>query len=64
MALRTEREKRICSKYSARDEAGHVHCYECPLRVKTVTSDTGCKAWIHYDRSLREWVPDKEEQHE
>ena len=29
----TENEKRICKKYSAYDETGHVHCYECPLAI-------------------------------
>ena len=56
--LKTEREKRICAKYSAPDEDGYVHCYECPLRVDTDTTDVGCKAWMHYDRRLRDWVPD------
>lgn len=29
----TKEEKKICKEYSARDEAGYVHCSECPLRI-------------------------------
>ena len=29
--LMTDRDRRICEKYSKRDEVGHVHCLECPL---------------------------------
>ena len=29
--LTTEREKKICEKYSKRDADYKVHCYECPL---------------------------------
>lgn len=31
----TQEEREICKKYSARDENGLVHCYECPLAVDT-----------------------------
>ena len=31
--LKTDRDKRICAKYGARDETGHVHCTECPLNL-------------------------------
>lgn len=64
MALTTEREKRIHSKYSARDEHGYVHCDKCPLSIHSEETDIGCKAWMHYDRHLRKWVPDKEERNE
>lgn len=49
----TDREKKICAKYSARDEEGFVHCNECPLVV-----DKGnhlCKANSHYNRRTKEW---------
>lgn len=29
----TDKEKKICHKYSKRDENGKVHCFECPLVV-------------------------------
>ena len=58
--LKTEREKRICAKYSAYDDTGHVHCNECPLRVVDWKSDLMCKATAHYDRRKREWVYDHE----
>ena len=54
--LKTEREKKICAKYSAKDENGKVHCYECPLSISEETAT--CKATAHYDRNLREWVFD------
>ena len=54
--LKTEKEKSICARYSARDEKGLVHCKECPL-----AKDIGiCKAVAHYDRHLKEWVLDEE----
>lgn len=49
----TDREKKICAKYSTRDEEGFVHCNECPLVV-----DKGnhlCKANSHYNRRTKEW---------
>ena len=57
--LMTDRDRRICEKYSKRDEAGHVHCLECPLVRPSRYSDCSCKATAHYDRHLREWVPDE-----
>lgn len=56
MALTNDREKKICAKYSARDEYGNVHCNICPL-VKS-RRKTMCKANSHYDRHNREWVLD------
>ena len=56
--LRTEKEKAICQKYSAQDEAGYVHCSECPLVRPSPYNDCSCKATSHYDRHLKEWVPD------
>lgn len=62
--LKNEREKAICDKYSAYDETMHVHCNECPLNSKNYGTDMPpmtCKAVMHYDRHLREWVCDDEE---
>ncbi len=56
MAL-TEKQKRICEKYSARDKDGFVHCKECPLVVDHYSFT--CRANSHYDRHRREWVADK-----
>jgi hypothetical protein len=53
----TEREKRICSKYSTRDESGRVHCQECPLVVDR--EQCLCKANAKYNRKTREWKEEK-----
>ena len=58
--LMSEEEKAICRKYGSQDETGHVHCAECPLVVDSPY--LMCKATAHYDRHLREWVPDEEEE--
>lgn len=58
MALTNDRDKAICAKYGARDATGHVHCTECPLQVQSRWSDVACKAWMHYDKKMREWMPD------
>ena len=54
--LKSERQKSICRKYSARDKDGYVHCNSCPL----IVDRTGhmCRSNSHYDRKLKEWVPD------
>ena len=52
----TEKQKKICEKYSARDENGFVHCKECPLAIDH--DGHTCKANMHYDRSIKEWVRD------
>lgn len=57
--LKTERDKEICARYSARDETGHVHCSECPLALKQVWRWGVCKANHHYDENLKWWVPDE-----
>lgn len=57
-SMLTEKQKAICEKYSAYDETGHVHCSECPLVIDALM----CKATCHYDKHLREWVPDEEEE--
>lgn len=53
----TERQAKICKKYSKRDEDGYVHCKECPLVLSI--DDCVCKAIYHYDRHERAWVPDE-----
>ena len=56
MALTTEREKKICDKYGARDDTGHVHCNECPLQKGDSRFwDFRCKANSSYNRHTREW---------
>ena len=59
LMLKSERQKSICRKYSARDKYGYVHCNDCPL----VVDQTGhmCRSNSHYDRKLKEWVLDEEE---
>ena len=59
--LKNDREKSICERYSARDSEGFVHCKACPLAKDPILYGFGlCKAVAHYDRNLKEWVPDKE----
>lgn len=63
MALTNDRERRICAKYSAKDEYGNVHCNVCPLSCNKYGVDMPpltCKAIMHYDRHKREWVDDNE----
>lgn len=58
--LTTERERKICAKYGAYDETGHVHCHECPLQKGDFEWwDFRCKANSHYDRKTNEWVYDE-----
>ena len=63
--LKTDRDKRICARYSKRYR-GCVNCGECPLSLARIHPevvglyDLMCKANSHYDRHLREWVPDEE----
>ena len=56
--LTNEREKKICEKYSKKDEKGKYHCYECPLNKSEYRYDYRCKAICHYDKHLRKWVYD------
>ena len=59
--LTNDREKKICKKYSASDQTGHVHCYECPLMKGNIESwDFRCKANSHYDRHKGYWEFDDE----
>ena len=60
--ITTEKDKRICEKYSTRDETGHVHCKECPLwRGVDWHYDFRCKANSHYNRKTKEWEYDERE---
>lgn len=52
----TDKQKKICEKYSARDEKGLVHCKECPLVIDHY--EHTCRAFMHYDRHKKEWVND------
>lgn len=57
--LKTDREKRICDKYSATDANGLVQCDKCPLFKGCYANyDFRCKANSHYDRRERDWVID------
>lgn len=59
--LTNDRERKICAKYSARDEEGYVHCSECPLtKGNPKQYDFRCKANSHYDRHTGEWEYDEE----
>ena len=61
MALTTEREKKICQKYSSYDETDHVHCAECPLVKGDIRSwDFRCKANSHYNKHSKEWEFDED----
>lgn len=60
LMLKSERQKNICRKYSARDKDGFVHCNDCPLVVDRKYHM--CRSNSHYDRKLKEWVPDEEEE--
>ena len=52
----TEKQQKICDKYSTRDEQGKVHCKECPLVIDHY--DHTCRAYMHYDKKKKEWVFD------
>lgn len=59
--LTSEREKRICEKYSAHDADGKVHCHECPLNKGLPDQyDFRCKANAHYNRHTKEWEYDED----
>lgn len=57
--LTNERERKICKKYSTRDETGKVHCSECPLNKSEERYDFRCKANSHYNRKTKEWEWDR-----
>ena len=53
------KEQKICDKFSAYDDTGHVHCFECPLvKGNPNRYDFRCKANSHYNRRTREWEYD------
>lgn len=54
--LKSEKQMKICKKYSTRDKDGYVHCTDCPLVVDR--KYYMCKANSHYDRKQKEWVFD------
>ena len=57
--ITTARDQKICDKYRMHDDAGYVHCYECPLGKGVAGSyDFRCKANSHYDRHTKEWEYD------
>ena len=61
--LTSERERKICDKYSAVDGTGHVHCDKCPLvKGNPKRYDFRCKANSHYNKHLREWIYDVDEE--
>jgi hypothetical protein len=54
--ITNKHEQKNCDKYSAYDEAGLVHCFECPLAKGCwLQYDFRCKANSHYDRHTGEW---------
>lgn len=52
----TEKQKKICEKFSAYDDTGHVHCNDCPLVIDKRA--LMCRANSHYNRRTRNWEPD------
>ena len=58
-----QKDQKICDKYSAYDNSGRVHCWECPL-IKGDPSqyDFRCKANSHYNRKTQVWEYDESEQ--
>ena len=59
--LTNERDRKICARYSQRDERHRVHCFECPLQKGNFELwDFRCKANSHYDRKIQDWVYDEE----
>ena len=63
--LTNDKERKICAKYSERDETGHVHCHSCPLNKGNPAQwDFRCKANSHYDRKTREWEFDEDMEEE
>ena len=57
--LKNNFERRLCDKYGTIDKDNKVHCRECPLNLTAeLQGEIACKATHHYDRKLKEWVPD------
>lgn len=57
--LTSDKERRICEKYSAVGEDGKVRCGECPLSKSEGSYDFRCKGWCHYNPATHEWEPDE-----
>lgn len=54
--LTSEKDKKICAKYSAYDENHKCRCNECPLTKGDFRQhDFRCKANSHFDRHTGEW---------
>ena len=51
----TEKQKKICTQHSARDESGKVHCCDCPLVVDREAML--CRRNAAYNRITRRWEP-------
>lgn len=57
--ITSERDRKICEKYSARDENGYVHCNKCPLvKGNPNQHDFRCKANSTYNNKTKEWELD------
>lgn len=57
--LTSDKERKICEKYSSSGEDGKVRCTECPLNKGDPNRhDFRCKANSSYDRRLVDWVYD------
>ncbi len=57
--ITNKRDQKICDRYSAYDDTGHVRCCECPLvKGNWKQYDFRCKANSHYDRKTGEWEYD------
>lgn len=56
----TERQRKICEKYSARGDNGKVRCHECPLVIDE--RYCMCKANCTYNPKTRKWEPNEVEE--
>lgn len=56
----TEKQKKICEKYSSKDERGHARCDRCPLMVSAY--DLMCRGNAHYNKRTKEWEFDEDEE--
>ena len=54
--LTTDRERKICERFSRRGDDGLVQCSKCPL-VKDLYYCI-CKGNSHYNRKMKAWVFD------
>ena len=56
--ITTQKEKKICEKFSKRGNDDLVHCNECPLKKGHGSYDFRCKSNSHYNRKSKEWEYD------